>query len=726
MSKNIIIAFICMWFAACASNAAIAQNLIATDPTTPGPSAVLTGEYKFPASLDKSVSMDFITERWARVYFPKDLGSSPHPLIVFLHGNHGTCGQVRAGYGRVDDDVSYTYSGKCPAGYVVTPNHEGYAYLATNLASHGYIVVSINANRGINGNFGGGDDSGLNLTRGRLVLRHLQSWTQWNRGIAAPASLNFNPRGTIDFSQVGLMGHSRGGEGVRAAIAQYNDPGSIWKSLIDRNVAFKSIFEIAPVDGQTSRPLDAYGVAWSVLLPLCDGDVFDLEGQKVYDRATTNVFEQKPGLNKATFAVAGAVHNFYNTEWQQADSAPDSCLRQTPIFQDGAIGSAAQRLTALYPLVGHFRGTLGVLADPAYTRLLNPAFSLPGTLAATSRFARTFSVSASTVDILPFEDFSQSPRTNSNFYPNDLVNVNAVTDGVQEHDTALRAINLRWDRSRLADQTAPVYFQSNWRAPNHGRDVSTVSTLSFRVSQKGAPPRIVIIPVAGSTDVPVDFSIHLVDSKGNASIALPLSKYINLNAPTGTPFATHVTLPTVRIPLSDFKGFSLTDLRGIRFNFDATPKGSIYIAQMRLDNQLDSSLPTVPLSGAGVAVRASVIASDRAVGTKAVSVPLAATTMITAIRHGTQTIRSLTATPMVEIEAASTAKFPVADALTILKLGDANLKAMGRFPATGKTDRLIFTLSQANFDALPQGAQLIIQTGQDVRRLAALDKTMLR
>ena len=69
-------------------------------------------------------------------------------------------------------------------------------------------------------------DRGLNLRRGRLVLRHLQYLVEQS---ATAGSALFQ---RIDFSHVGLMGHSRGGEGMRAAYEQYREPGSPWPARI--------------------------------------------------------------------------------------------------------------------------------------------------------------------------------------------------------------------------------------------------------------------------------------------------------------------------------------------------------------------------------------------------------------------------------------------------------------------------------------------------------------
>jgi hypothetical protein len=40
----------------------------------------------------------------------------------------------------------------------------------------------------------------------------------------------------------------------------------------------QGIFEIGPVDGQNPTPQNADGTNWAVLLPMCDGDLSDLQG----------------------------------------------------------------------------------------------------------------------------------------------------------------------------------------------------------------------------------------------------------------------------------------------------------------------------------------------------------------------------------------------------------------------------------------------------------------
>ncbi|MCU0494893.1 MAG: hypothetical protein MUD01_25180, partial [Chloroflexaceae bacterium] len=117
------------------------------DATAPGPFAITTAEYRFPATLDPDILADRPTEIWARVWRPQTLPAGPSPLIVMLHGNSITC-NTRDTPPRNDNSL-YTRTGECPPGYDVFRSHEGYGYLAERLASWGYLVVSINANRGI-------------------------------------------------------------------------------------------------------------------------------------------------------------------------------------------------------------------------------------------------------------------------------------------------------------------------------------------------------------------------------------------------------------------------------------------------------------------------------------------------------------------------------------------------------------------------------------------------
>ncbi|MCU0492228.1 MAG: hypothetical protein MUD01_11600 [Chloroflexaceae bacterium] len=349
------------------------------DATAPGPFPITTAEYRFPATVDPDILADRFTEIWARVWRPQPLPAGPSPLIVMLHGNSLTC--TTPGTMSVENARAYSLTGQCPPGFTVVLSHEGYGYLAERLASWGYIIVSINANRGINMGPRNSVDFSLIFARGRLVLKHLQLWSQWSRVGGAPDSLGLGSNGfvgKVDVGNVGLLGHSRGGEGVRAAYNLYRDAGSPWPARIP-GLQVKAIFEIAPTDGYARfrgndgnvypRFFNAEDTAWTALLPMCDGDILGLDGLKPFDRMLLLNQERQPA-QKATYLVWGANHNFYNTVWQERNDSA-GCLNHTPLTPE------VQRSTALESVLALFRGNVGVNAPQVFNRTFNPLAPLP-------------------------------------------------------------------------------------------------------------------------------------------------------------------------------------------------------------------------------------------------------------------------------------------------------------------------------------------------------------
>lgn len=137
----------------------------AGDATATGPLTVTTADYQFPAAVDLDVLTDRATELWARVYLPQLRGPAPRPVIVAMQGNSVTCGVAPEMTGG--GDCGYTNTGVCSgANPVVLESHHGFDYVAEKLASWGYVVVSVNTNRGISCGASFAGDNGLNLARG--------------------------------------------------------------------------------------------------------------------------------------------------------------------------------------------------------------------------------------------------------------------------------------------------------------------------------------------------------------------------------------------------------------------------------------------------------------------------------------------------------------------------------------------------------------------------------
>ncbi|MFJ4425473.1 alpha/beta hydrolase family protein [Streptomyces bobili] len=285
--------------------AALPANSV--DPGRPGAYRTVTGEY----GLDPVKLPGFAqpVEMEAVVVAPRGV-SGKRPLALFLHGRHSTC------YKPGGDDVTGDWP--CPAGTKAIPSHRGYLKDQQLLASQGYVTVSISAN-GINGQDWEAEDGGAQA-RSSLVRQHLAKWAGWAaRPGSAPAAVRDAPR--ADLSRVLLVGHSRGGEGVnRAAMDSLYPPpaaedgyrGPVRWKIRGTVLIGPTIFGQNPVADVPS----------ATILPGCDGDVSDLQGE-VYVDGTRGI-SRGTALHSAVYVV-GANHNYFNSQWTPGLSeAPSS------------------------------------------------------------------------------------------------------------------------------------------------------------------------------------------------------------------------------------------------------------------------------------------------------------------------------------------------------------------------------------------------------------------
>ncbi|MET8445963.1 hypothetical protein [Streptomyces sp. NPDC005209] len=302
----------------------------AVDPGKPGSYRTVTGEYNL-----KSVRLPGFSapiEMRAVVVAPKG-ATGKRPLALFLHGRHSTC---YVEHGDVNGDWP------CPAGTKSIPSHRGYLRDQKLLASQGYMTVSISAN-GINGQDFAAEDGGAQA-RSSLVRLHLAQWADWAAHPAtAPAVVRDAP--PADLSRVLLIGHSRGGEGVNRAALDSLYPPPADQDGYHGPVRWhiKGTVLIGPtVFGQNPVP----DVPSMTILPGCDGDVSDLQGE-VYVDGTRGV-SRGTALHSAVYVV-GANHNFFNTEWTpgQAKAPAEDDFWSDPQHRDPVCSKGtAVRLTA--------------------------------------------------------------------------------------------------------------------------------------------------------------------------------------------------------------------------------------------------------------------------------------------------------------------------------------------------------------------------------------------
>ena len=678
---------------------ALAQ--VAPDATGSNPGVTVTSfEYKTTGVLDTDVAPIPI-DIWAKVYVPNEFPGKL-PLIVFLHGNHATCGTFDGfGPARRDDRIDYTLTGTCPDRYVVIPNHLGYEYLAQPLASWGFIVVSVNANRGVTAAPGVVGDRGLNLRRGRLVLRHLKQLAALNNDPTSPLF------GRIDFSHVGLMGHSRGGEGMRAAYEQFRAPGSPWPARIGTPVTFEGLFEIGPVDGQTGpannpNRLNADGLAWTVLLPNCDGDVFNLQGIKPFDRMLL-ITNESPARFKATYTVWGTNHDFYNTQWQFSDSP--GCHGQKRLFPQ-LLGSSDQTTISSAAGMAFFRGNIGSSHNPAFNQNFDPEFLLPPVVSNITRVDRGYTDSPSSTVTTVFDDFP-NPATNTYI----AQNITFAVTGISQHDRLQRAAAISWNAA-----SAKVFFQTNAAS---ALNLAAFKTLDFRVARqcgdvscKNSGPQF---------HTSTNFSIQLITGDGSAvSGSAQLQDFVSLTGPVGSLTRgagnlDHPMMITGRIPLSAFAGADLTKVRGVRFTFDDTNTDQIFIANVRVSS----------VSGlSGTSPQIAVLPMD--------DTPLTGNN--TPDQNTVNSMKSVSASPAlssqdgVDITFSSNRSFLPGGELLVLQIGSQQID-VSRLGDDGSTNTVTFTLTLDQFASVQQGDAITVQYGDggngNTWNFGHVDKTML-
>ena len=597
----------------------------------------------------------------------------------------------------------------------MTPNHLGYAYIANELASYGYIVVSINANRGITAGAGLPDDRGLNLMRGRLILRHLALLSGWNRGtgpIAPPASLGFNPVGSMNFDEVGLMGHSRGGEGTRAALQQFRDQGSPFPALIGK-LDIRSIFEIGPVDGQTSRMLDANGVNSIILLPACDGDVSNIQGIKVFDRVFLNTSPDDVLDFHGTTYVYGADHDAYNTEWQTADSP--GCNGTNPLFPQAG-ESRPQQITARDQLIPFFRATVGRQEKLPLAGIFDPLNPAAPTAIDITDIDRGFLPAPLGQTVTLLEKFAGPTGTGDSGKPSTSSGVTVVQQAASsEHQPGTRVATISWDTTSPSTR----YFQVNLTSATN---VANAESMSFRTALRCFGT---ICTTPASADGEMSYEVSLVDASGQTSKPISTAGLVRISRPVGsTATNLHSTLYTVQIPLAAVRGVNLRQVTGIRFDFTEKPAGIVDITDIAvLKRDPLTTVRTVRKVAKGLRMEANAAAVAAAPAPRSASADgnsLAVTQHAADARASTATSAQVPSSqipsaqapaaqaqtaPSVDIVLTSKRSFPVTNSFPKLTVGDQVIEG-GTVSADGMT--VTVNVPQATYESLPAGANVTL------------------
>ena len=541
------------------------------DPLAPGPMGVAFADYDagevVVGGADANHSdYEYDARLRGRVWWPEAEGR--WPLLVLLHGQHGTCAMGEQEALLAVDDCGDSQGVNTPY-----PNHLGYAYLAEHLASHGYVVASVLAHE-VN-RLNGRPDVGM-WARGELVLATLDAFRDGADGVPAEALAR------ADVARAGLMGHSRGGEGVVTAVHV-----NLARPEAERH-ALRAVVALAPTD---FNGLGVPDVPLLSLVPYCDGDVSTLHGLRTFDHSR----HLDAATPKVQVLVRGTNHNFYNSRWYDATGTPapawpgddalysptPSCLaprgmggwrwtpeetqRESLVHVAGFLRWQAGGETGLAPW---FTGDLG-LPDAAC-----PAGPLPCEQAVV-----VTSVLPGALRLLVVED--AVPEAHVLGGPVELAGfAEARACEAEECDASMRSSAPALDLSWTGEATLSLRFPE-------GADWSAFDALSVRVAVPGWD---------GVSPPPMDVSVNLVSPLSDA--AVPASAYSTALQRTPDPVVavgplslgtSKLALQAVRIPLDAFGGVDASDVRELRFTFRG--EGRAFVTDVLVQAEPDVAAP---------------------------------------------------------------------------------------------------------------------------------------
>ncbi|MEP6495085.1 MAG: MFS transporter [bacterium] len=516
-----------------------------------------------------------------RVWYP--VGKGPFPLVLIVHGNH--------------DPLDYS--------------DPGYGYLGELLASRGFILVSVDENF-INGGLRGESDG-----RAWLLLKHLENWKRWNDSTAGP----FYHK--VDMTNIGLMGHSRGGEAVGIAAAfnrlsHYPDDANV---KFNFNFDIKAVFAIAPVDGQykpAGVPTPIENVNYMVIHGSHDGDVSSFNGLRAFQRIKFT--DGKPWFKTAWY-VYRANHGQWNTQWGNKDNGPRSgryldlrgliTPEEQRQFSKVTIGAFLEATlhnkTEYLPMFRDHRVAGAWLPKTMYiTRFQESGFKSLAT------FDEDVDVTTGSVPGVTISGDSlatwKENALNLRSGTGDALNTNAVTLGWNNHirgddttkfgraasytvalsDSLVSSLSVSRESS-IYLSVAPTDAKPGPRAP--ARDTTKKADSTKKDEKK--PPAKKPDPKAAKDTTPMDLTIEVADASGHV-VRTPLRAWGVPRRPLEIhilrradeekqryPTQYEMVLQTYVIPLADLMRASPTfdpaHLRSIRLVFDKIVAGTIVV-----------------------------------------------------------------------------------------------------------------------------------------------------
>ncbi len=493
---------------------------------------------------------------------PANQASGPYPVVVILHGTHPGC----------PEEAGHVDTWPCDPARE-QPNYHGFAYLVEELAAAGYVALSININA--ENTFGFGEPrAGERLNQ--LIDLHLDA-------LAAATADGPNDFGTplagrVDLSRLAFIGHSRSGGGGAYA---YPHGSNMYSDAVAGLLLVAPTPLIAMENEGSDTPL-------AVILPACDGDLIDQDGQHYFEAARMAPNQRAWATS---FWLERANHNAFNTVLDadlagQRDRPDCDPLLEADAQRDFLTDYAVDFLTAIFSFdpaqVRAAQLRIGAdLHTPAPTTLYNLPARVAMLAAANGNLAIFTPVDVDELATNRLGGAVTVQNVFSHFCPDGF-----YTPEMLPGSEPCRRVNVTipgqpalaivaWERPDAA-----LHFA----LPAGYRNLRFLTALSLRaavdpLSELNAP---------GETP---RFSIQLTDADGataqvttrpdEPALVFPAGE-VKEESFFGTLFTGRVPLTTIRVPLREFEGVDLSAIAEIALRFDATPSGAIFLADLAL------------------------------------------------------------------------------------------------------------------------------------------------
>ena len=460
-----------------------------------------------------------------RVWYPAE--EEHCPVLFFAHGNH----------------------------HIATESYLGYDYLGEYLASHGYVVVSVDQNAC---NMLSGENDGRSV----LMLEHIELLLGYNRKQGNPLYRR------LDEENIAVGGHSRGGEMVATAYLfneydHYPENGTI---TFDYHFSIKSLIAIAPTVNQY-KPADhsvaLEDVSYLLLHGAADRDVTNFMGMSQYENIS---FTGNKDRIKTALYIGGANHGQFNSLWGEYDQKGPF----TPLFNTASLLPESDQQEIARVFIKVFLDVT-LREDDSCRSLLTDWDDYAGQLPETV-YAQCYETS----NFIPIADFEEDSKLET-----------ATMDGV-----TLSATDVNWWTEELVDVANETAFDTHALRLRWGREATycilmpktdlTSMTLCFDICDLDQNAVDV-----GHLEL-LDAEVILRDIKGGTAVArlrdhatvypiLPVrTDKLDFLFDTCT---YKQAFATVSIPVEAFvpgeQGFDPTRVQQIRFQFDRTGQASL-------------------------------------------------------------------------------------------------------------------------------------------------------